>query len=246
MIDLLALPSIWVVVIAAAILRAFTGFGFGLAAVPAFALFLTPTQSVVLSVSLTLAVGIQGWPQYRDKVSITALLPMSVFVVVGTILGTLLLIGLSLETFQLAIGVVTILACLILTLYHPRSRRGQPGLMWGTSLFSGLMNGAFAMPGPPIIVYTMATEPDPDISRAFLIMFLTFSSVVALASYGMYGLINLQSVYLFLFAYPAMYLGNRFGSRLFFRHGRRLYRRVALTTLFFIGLSVIGKALLKL
>nr|VFK48942.1 MAG: hypothetical protein BECKTC1821E_GA0114239_11481 [Candidatus Kentron sp. TC] len=44
MIDPLELPLIWIVVMAAAILRAFTGFGFGLAAVPAFALLLTPAQ----------------------------------------------------------------------------------------------------------------------------------------------------------------------------------------------------------
>ena len=39
---------IWIVVILAAVLRSFTGFGFALAAVPAFSLFLSPIQAVVL------------------------------------------------------------------------------------------------------------------------------------------------------------------------------------------------------
>ncbi|MBT8419627.1 MAG: sulfite exporter TauE/SafE family protein [Gammaproteobacteria bacterium] len=241
MIEPQQLPLIWGVIIVAATLRAFTGFGFALASVPAFALFLTPAQSVVLSVSLTLGLSIQTWPQYRTKVLLKPLLPMFAFAAVGTALGALLLVRLSAEIFQLAIGVATILACLVLSRYHPRHRTVHPALTWGTGLAGGVLNGALAIPGPPIIVYAMATEPNPEKSRAFMLMFFAFSSATALAGYGIAGLVDLQSLYLFLLSYPAIYLGDKIGYRLFLHYSGKLYRGVALATLFLIGIAVIVK-----
>nr|VFK58578.1 MAG: hypothetical protein BECKUNK1418G_GA0071005_10043 [Candidatus Kentron sp. UNK]VFK68476.1 MAG: hypothetical protein BECKUNK1418H_GA0071006_10034 [Candidatus Kentron sp. UNK] len=234
---------IWVAIIAAAILRSFTGFGFALAAAPIFSLFLTPTQSAVLCISLMFASGIHTWPQHRGKIPLKPLRPLFAMVMVGTILGAYLLVRVDTEMFQLAIGMTTILACLILMRYHPKHRVANPALMGSTGLISGFMNGAFAIPGPPIVVYAMATEPDPAVSRVFTLTFFTFSSAMGLVSYSAAGLVDLQSVYLFLFAYPAMYLGEKLGSRLFLHHGEALYRKVALTALFLIGVSVTMKGI---
>jgi uncharacterized membrane protein YfcA len=63
-IGLLALMQIWAVVIFASILRSFTGFGFALTAVPVFSLFLSPTDSVVLSAALTLSSNLLGVRTY--------------------------------------------------------------------------------------------------------------------------------------------------------------------------------------
>jgi len=246
LIGLSQLPLIWAAIIAATILRSFTGFGFALAAVPVFALFLTPAQSVVLCVSLALALGIQTWPKYHHKTAFKPLLPMFAFMAAGTMLGALLPVKLNAGIFQLAIGVITTLACLILTRYHPRHREAHPALTWGTGLVSGLLNGIFAVAGPPVVIYAMATEPDAATSRAFLFMFFTLSSAVALASYGATGLVDIQSLYLFLLAYPAMYLGDKLGHRLFLRHGHRFYRRVALMTLLLIGLSATARGIFSL
>lgn len=235
---------IWIAIMAASILRSFTGFGFALAAGPVFSLFLMPTQSVVLCMSLMFVSGIHSWPQYRGKIPLKPLFPLFAMTLIGTILGALLIIRLDTGMFQLAIGMTTIAACLILIRYHPKHRVTNSALMGGTGLVSGFMNGAFAIPGPPIVVYAMATEPDPAVSRVFTLTFFTFSSTMGLASYSAAGLVSLQSVYLFLFAYPAMYLGEKLGSRLFLHHGEALYRKVALTALFLIGVSVTVRGIL--
>ena len=62
-ISLIEFGLILTVTASAAVLRSFTGFGFALAAVPVYSLFLPPTQAVVLSASLALAIGIQTLPQ---------------------------------------------------------------------------------------------------------------------------------------------------------------------------------------
>lgn len=239
------LPLIWSVILLAAILRAFTGFGFALAAVPIFALFLSPGQSVVLSVSLALGIGITSAPDYWGKTPLRAMLPLMVTALLGTIAGASLLTQLSAKDFQLWIGLAVIAACAALAIYKPQHHRPRPILAGLTGILSGLLNGAFGIPGPPVVIYAMATESRPEQARALLLTFFTFSSIVALVSYGIAGLLGLQSLLLFLFSFPAMLAGDRLGLILFRRFGDSLYRQAAIVTLFIIGTTTVTRALLS-
>lgn len=230
-------------VIAAAVLRSFTGFGFALAAVPGFALFLTPAQAVVLSAALSLALGVQTFPQYRGKAPLRPMVPLFLSAIVGTLVGAQLLALLSVSTFMLLIGVSVVGACLALSVFHPRRREAGKGMRIAAGLGSGLMNGAFAIPGPPIIIYTMATESDPEVSRALMILFFTFASLVALLAFAAGGLVGMDSLWLFVLGYPAMLVGNMLGYNLFKRYGGRFYRRVALIALLLVGVSILVKGL---
>ncbi len=75
---------VWVVVIAASVLRSFTGFGFALAGVPFLAFFLPPAQVVVLIASLSVALGVQTFPQYASKLQVKPEWPLLLAAVVGT------------------------------------------------------------------------------------------------------------------------------------------------------------------
>lgn len=242
-ITLVELGLIWAVTCGASVLRAFTGFGFALAAVPVYAFFLPPAQAVVLSASLALGIGIQTLPQYASQVDLGRRWPVFLMTVPGTLLGAALLQRLDVEQFRLAIGLLTILASLVLARFQPRQR--AIGVFWppAVGLGSGVMNGLFAIPGPPIIVYSMATEAEPARSRAFMIGFFSFSSLLALASYAVWGMLSWQLATLALLAYPAMILGDRLGYRLFARHAGGQYRRIAVVTCLLIGLSITLRAI---
>ena len=238
------LLAIWLVAVVASLMRAFTGFGFALTAVPAFSLMMAPTDAVVLSASLGLVVSLIALPSYWGKYPFRQLLPLLVGALLGTALGVLLLRGITPRQFQFWIGLAVILACAVLTLYRPvRYRSPGPGWVGATGLASGLLNGALATPGPPVIIYAMATEP-PERSRALLMTFFLFSGLLALGSYGLAGFITVASPWLALLTFPAMYLGDKLGFYLFRRYGSGLYRRVALTVLFALGGSIMARALL--
>jgi uncharacterized membrane protein YfcA len=237
------LALVWAITVAASLLRSVTGFGFALAAVPSFALFLPPEQAVVLSASLSVALGLQTLPQYAGKVSPADHWPLVLTAVVGTIMGAGLLQSMSEQVFQLTIGVIVIAASILLARFYPRPSPPSLALSAGAGACSGLMNGAFAIPGPPIIVYVMATESDPARSRALMIAFFTFSSLIALLNYAIAGMVSLQSWWLLLCAYPAMYLGDKLGYRLFLRYGGAAYRRVAVAVLLLIGVTIILRSL---
>ena len=94
-----------------------------------------------------------------------------------------------------------------------------------------------------MIIYCMATEAEPQRARAFMIGFFSFSSLLALASYGLVGILSGSPVLLALAAYPAMMLGDRVGYRLFTRFAGAQYRRIAVLTCLLIGVSITLRAL---
>lgn len=243
-IDLQHMALLWAVVVLAAVLRAFTGFGFGLTAVPVFALMMPPTQAVVLSTSLTLGISLLTLRTYWGGFSPGQLLPVLVMSLFGTILGASLLTGFSPGQFQLWIGLTVILTCVVLSLYRPRRQKAGVALGGVTGLVSGVMNGAFAIPGPPLIIYAMATETEPARTRSLLITFFAFSALLALATYAAAGFFTPASPWLFLLSFPAMYAGDKLGYRLFRRYGTAMYRRIALCLLFGLGLLITTRALL--
>ena len=106
------------------------------------------------------------------------------------------------------------------------------------------MNGALAIPGPPMILHAMQTEFDPRRSRALLMAFFLASSALALLSYSAAGFVQWSSVKLFVLACPALYVGDKLGHALFRRFGSHFYRRVALLALAALGVSITLRALL--
>ena len=234
---------LWGVIIGAAILRAFTGFGFALAAVPVFSLFMPPTLAVVLSASLGFAISLLTIRTYWGRYPLRPMAPLLLMSLVGTALGVLVLRAISGAQFQLLIGIAVILACAALTFFRPGRLTPGRGAAAVSGLVSGLLNGAFAIPGPPVIIYAMASEPDPVRSRALLLTFFLFSSPFALAMYAAAGFVTPISLWLFLLAFPAMYVGDKVGYHLFHRFGTAFYRRVALVVLYAVGVGIVLKAL---
>ena len=235
---------IWAVVVFAAVMRAFTGFGFALTAVPVFSLFMAPSEAVVLSAGLTLAVSLITLKSYWGQYPLRPMLPMVAMALVGTAVGAWGLRYISPEQFKLWIGLSVIGACIALGFFKPRKREPNTLLAAPVGLSSGLMNGAFAIPGPPIIIYAIATETDPQRSRALLMTFFLFSAIIALGSYSVAGFVTAQSPWLFVLAFPAMFLGDKLGFFLFYRFGGALYRRVALAVLFAVGVAITARAVL--
>ena len=136
---MLELVLIWTVTTGASVLRAFTGFGFALAAVPVYAFFLPPAEAVVLSACLALGIGIQTFPQYARHVDLGERWPVFLMTVPGPALGAALLQDLEVEQFRVAVGVLTILASLVLARFQPGKRSVRAAWPPLVGLSSGLI-----------------------------------------------------------------------------------------------------------
>ena len=228
----------------AALIRAFTGFGFAMLVVPAFSFFLMPADAVVLSAVLAFLLGLLSHRAWWGLFPVTPAKPMVAGSVVGTAVGVWFLASLSVAEFQLWIGVSVVIASVVLSRFVPAERAASRPTALATGVASGLMNGAFAIPGPPVILYVVATLSDPVQSRAFLMMFFWCSSAVSLVMFGAAGLITPRPFQLLWIALPAMWLGNSLGDRAFSRFAGAAYRPFVVGLCILIGLSIAAKALI--
>lgn len=231
-------------VLFASLMRAFSGFGFALMAVPIFSFFLSPGDAVVLSALLTLVVSGLTYRAWWGKYPADAFLPMIAGSVFGTAAGVYFLSNVSTAEFQLWIGLSVVAACLLLARFKPSDTPPSSALAAGTGVASGIMNGAFAIPGPPVILFVMATIHNPASSRAFLMAFFVVSNAVSLTMFCAAGLVTATPLMLFLVAFPVMLLGDRLGAWAFHRVGGKAYRPVALVVSLLVGVSITAKALL--
>ena len=87
--------------------------------------------------------------------------------VLGTAIGVWFLASLSVTEFQLWIGVLVVIASIVLSRFTPSERPASGVTSLGTGVASGLMNGAFAIPGPPVILYVIATTTEATRLRRF-------------------------------------------------------------------------------
>lgn len=236
--------AIWAALLLASLLRAFTGFGFALAAMPVLAVFVAPTEAVVVIASLTVLTSMMSAHKFLPDAPIPSLWPILLLSVAGTAMGAQLLQRMSAEQFQLWIGLGVIAACAALTFYHPAPRAPRWGVAAATGLMSGLMNGAFAIPGPPVIVLAMATQGEARRIRAMLLTYFMLAGAVALCVFALSGYVTFKSMCMFLLGMPAMLLGDQLGHRLFAKFGSRLFRRIALGLLYIVGISITLKVLL--
>ena len=227
----------------AALIRAFTGFGFAMLVVPAFSLFLLPGDAVVLSALLALLLGLLSYRSWWRLFPAAPAKPMVTGSVIGTAMGVWFLASLSVNEFQLWIGISVVIASIVLSRFNPSERPASAPVSLTTGVASGLMNGAFAIPGPPVILYVVATISDPVKSRAFLMMFFWCSSMVSLVMFGIAGLITPRPFQLLWIALPAMWLGNRIGDWAFARFAGAAYRPFVVGLCILIGLSISLKAL---
>jgi len=227
----------------AALIRAFTGFGFAMLVVPAFSFFLLPGDAVVLSAALALLLGLLSYRSWWRLFPAAPAGPMVTGSVIGTAMGVWFLASLSVNEFQLWIGISVVIASAVLSRFNPSERPASAPVSLTTGVASGLMNGAFAIPGPPVILYVVATISDPVKSRAFLMMFFWCSSLVSLVMFGVAGLITPKPFQLLWIALPAMWLGNRIGNWAFARFAGAAYRPFVVGLCIVIGLSISLKAL---
>ncbi|MFC3052923.1 sulfite exporter TauE/SafE family protein [Kordiimonas pumila] len=237
-----AIAGMTIAIFFAAILRAFTGFGFALAALPVLSLFFLPGTSVSLVTLLTLIVSVATIRSYWGLASLKPIGVMLVFSAVGTMIGVYVLTLISADTFRLVLGITVMLACLLLAKFKPHEARKEGGPnAWGAGLLSGVLNGAIAIPGPPAIIYAMAVFPEASKSRAFLMVFFLFSAAFATLGFTYEGLIGTRELILTALSLPALLAGDKLGSFLFKKYGSATYRKIGLIALFIIGIvAVIG------
>ncbi|GMV62336.1 MAG: hypothetical protein AMXMBFR74_15040 [Parvibaculum sp.] len=224
-------------------LKAFAGFGFGLAVVPLLSLVLHPAEAVPMALMLDLIGSSQLVPRARKQAdwrSLKLLVPAAFLTIPFGIyaLHVVPADGLKLGIALILLSTVALMA----TGARLPEHLPKPAVL-GVGGLAGLLSGGAAMPGPPVMVYFLARPTQAAVNRASLLMFFFFTDIGSIAAGYATGIVIAKTLLLSVLLSPALLLGNIAGHWAFGRTHETLYRRIALGLLAIIAVVMLTDAL---
>ena len=236
--DIISLTVTFISVFIAGIIRGYSGFGFAMVAVTSIALVLPPVQVVPLVLILEVLASLRLVPQvWRDIdwYSLRWLLAGSLF---ATPIGVYLLANIPEGPMRISISLLVLIAAILL-LYGWAWRRmpGRP-LILTTGAACGLLNGAAAIGGPPVILFYLSSPAAVKVSRASIIAYFLGIDAMSLAMAAIQGLTTYKTLLMTAGCMLPLYFGITFGSRMFIKADKESFRHHVLILL--IILSVAG------
>lgn len=225
-----------------AVLRGFTGFGLPLAAVPAMTLVMAPALAVPAMLLLQILASLLTLPRIYRSIHWSALAWLAVGAIVGIPAGTALLAQLPPDLMRLLIGLAMLVAVAALAWGFRFAHMPGVAARIGTGTLAGVMSGAAAMPGPPVVVFFLASPASASASRASLQAFFMLTGILSLTLAVASGLVTSTTVILALVLTPALALGTWAGDWAFRRTEGRNYRPAAMAVLLAIGAVATARA----
>jgi uncharacterized membrane protein YfcA len=241
----------WTVVLSAALfvglasfLRGLTGFGFAIVATPLLALVMPPSVAVPVAILLQIPSGlpmvVRDWRDTDFSAAATAWIAG----VPALVPGLYLVSRAPPDVMRLAVGAAVILSTVSLALGSKINRAPKTIELLGAGALSGLMQGAVAMAGPPLIVLILASSWTPARCRATLSFFFLLLGTAALLIGVWQGVVTRECIFIAACALPGLLLGQAIGARLFLRIDARKYRTISILSVAATGILVTIKGIL--
>lgn len=242
--EILALGS--AAIFLAAIVRGFSGFGLSLLAITAISLILPVAQIVPSIFLLEIAASINLIPSIWREIQWGSLRWLMVGYVVGLPIGGYALINAPAAPAQMVLGIFVIgTAILMLRGFHLARTPPAPATA-ATGVASGLLNGAFGIGGPPVVLFYFSTPDAAAIGRASVIAFFLFTDLLGILYFAWQGIVTRQSFVQFALWMPALLVGIWLGAHGFRRLDQAAFRRWALVILIALAILGIAKGALEL
>jgi len=212
------------------------GFGGGLIAVGLMGRFLGVRDASIVVTFPTLILTVTVFFQLRKHASLSRTIPLILASFIGIHFGLTFLLTAQRRVLELAAGVFMIATAVYVMVPRLAHKRWHPVYMGvPCGLFSGLISGAFASGGPPVVAY-MATqnlgrlEFVGSLQSVFIIMCL-----FRLGHLGVDGVLTPRVLVIGMFAAVSILAGSMFGVRLLKRLSDRLMKRIVIALLIVLG-----------
>lgn len=232
----------FILILAASFLRAFTGFGFALLAVPGLMLLMPPVAAVPIALLLQLSAAAAMVPSTRKEMdwrSLRLLLPGGLLL---TPVGALMLAIVDTTLLKLAICIIVMLIALALWRGFRLKRAPGPIGSFLAGASAGFLGGLAAIPGPPVILFYLSAPGNHASTRASLNGFFLVLNILAVGTLALKGAFDLHAIVWAAALGPAMLLGSWLGSAGFRRADPALFRTVAIGLLFVTGAAGIASS----
>jgi uncharacterized membrane protein YfcA len=206
--------------------RGFSGFGSALIFMPLASSLAAPRLVAALLLVIDFVAAAPLVPNAFKHADRKATAIMVAGALVGVPIGTWFLSRLDPVTTRWIIsGFVTALLALLLSGWRYRGK-DHAAISVGVGGLSGFCSGLAQTGGPPIVGYWLGRPIPAPIARANILLFFGASDFFSLVSYGVTGLITLESIRFSLLVGPVYGIGVGFGASLFGRASDRLFRAI--------------------
>lgn len=212
------MEQIWFVlpvVIFAAVVRGYSGFGFAVISVVGFNFFFEPQQSVAIVLSLDFICSINLWKQAVKQADFPILKKLILGAILGIPIGYCFLLFIPAEVLKLLICIAILgLALLLFSSYRPfdaSKKRTQIGF----GLTSGAGTASASIGGPMIVYYMLSSSLSTSTQRATMILFFIASEGLAIISLISGGLTDSTLPKAILILIIPTLLAVRYGQHLF-------------------------------
>jgi len=206
--------------------RGFSGFGSALIFMPLASSLAAPRLVAALLLVIDFVAAAPLVPNAWKHADRKATAIMVAGALVGVPIGTWFLSRLDPVTTRWIIsGFVTALLALLISGWRYRGE-DHAAISIGVGGLSGFCSGLAQTGGPPIVGYWLGRPIASNIARANILLFFGASDFFSLVSYGLTGLITLESIRFSLLVGPIYGVGVAFGASLFGRASDRLFRAI--------------------
>lgn len=222
--------DILAVLLLAAFIHGALGFGFPLVATPLLALMMDLRVAILLMLIPTICINIVSIIGERHRREALRLFwPVPTFTILGSLIGTQILLSLDPAPFRLLLALVLIAYLLTEHLQGAKRERHVPP--WGLALLGlglGLLAGVVNVFAPVIIIFALYTRMRPELMvTAFNMSFLSSKSG-QLIGFALNDALDPELVGQSLWALPvllgALWIGMRVRRRIQPEHYRRILR----------------------
>ena len=218
-------------VFGAAIVRGFSGFGFSLLTITALTLALPPVDVIASVLILEVAASVHLLPSVWRDIHWRSLGFLTLGQIIATPFGVWALANVPVAPMKIALGVFVLVT--VAMLWWGFALKRMPGNIATsvTGAASGLLNGAFGIGGPPVVLFFLSSPAGAVAGRASLIAYFFGTDVVAMGWQLQQHLVTADHVWKVVLFLPALVIGIWIGGRGFKSVDPALFRKAVLALL---------------
>lgn len=226
------------------VVKGLAGFGDPLVSSPLLAMRLPNSAITPGMLPVSLLMNIQQVIRNRKSFSLSAVLPIAVWVMLGIIPGTLLLKVGSVQKLKVALGLLIIgLGVEMLTRKPEQKRKPNAVVRSVLSFFSGITAGLFGI-NLLFVAYLERTCEDRGAFRANMCFVFALESVFRVVLYAVSGLFDRFTLQFTLISLPGAFLGMWLGALLDRYISDKNSRKIVMYVFILGGVSTLVNALL--
>lgn len=235
--DLFSLIVTVISVFVAGIIRGYSGFGFAMVAVTSISLVLPPVHVVPLVLILEVLASIRLVPQVWRDIDWYSLRWLLAGSLLATPFGVYLLANIPAVPMRISISLLVLVAAILLMRGWAWKRMPGRPLILTTGVACGLLNGAAAIGGPPVILLYLSSPAGVTVSRASIIAYFLGIDAMSLVMASIQGLTTSRTLLMTVVCLLPLLLGIAVGSKMFIGVDKDSFRHHVLILLIILSIA---------